>query len=162
MLLAGQVFPYREHEQYFREEILPRLGSRHRFLGPVGFERKRRLLAAAKCVVIPSLAPETSSLVAMEALACGTPVVAFRTGALPEIVDDRETGFIVSTESEMADALAKVHLLDSDLCRRRVQERFSAARMLARYMTLYREIAASGTVRGSTALTEDGARDQRT
>ena len=77
MVLAGEVFRYPAHEQYFRDEIAPRLDASRRFIGPVGLHRKRRLLSEARCLLAPSLAPETSSLVAMEALACGTPVIAF-------------------------------------------------------------------------------------
>ncbi|HVV74130.1 MAG TPA: glycosyltransferase, partial [Verrucomicrobiae bacterium] len=66
LLLAGHVFRYPEHEAYFRLQIAPRLDPHRRFIGPVGFRRKRRLLAAARCLLVPSLAPETSSLVAME------------------------------------------------------------------------------------------------
>src|SRR5690606_1063450 len=84
LLLAGAVFRYAAHERYFREEIAPRLDSLRRFIGAVPLGRKRRLLAAARCVVVPSLVPETSSLVAMEALASGTPVVAFPVGALAD------------------------------------------------------------------------------
>ena len=57
LLLAGQAFGYEEHERYFRDEIVPRLDARRRFIGPVGFERKRRLLAAARCLLVPSLCP---------------------------------------------------------------------------------------------------------
>src|SRR5437763_12319148 len=76
LLIAGQVFPYPYHQRYFAAEIRPRLGREARFLGPVGFTRKRRLLSAAHCLLVPSLVAETGPLVAMEALACGTPVVA--------------------------------------------------------------------------------------
>ncbi|MCU6550980.1 glycosyltransferase, partial [Klebsiella pneumoniae] len=98
LLLAGQVFPYAAHQDYFDRWIVPRLDAQRRFLGPVGRVRKRRLLSAARALLIPSLAPETSSLVAMEALACGTPVIGFRTGALPDLIEPGVTGFIVDNE----------------------------------------------------------------
>lgn len=71
LLIGGEVFPYPAHRRYFECLIQPRLGPRARFLGPVGWARKRRLLNAARCLLAPSLAAETSSLVAMEAIACG-------------------------------------------------------------------------------------------
>src|SRR5437763_694856 len=73
LLIAGRVFPYPDHEQYFAKEIEPRLGPLARFLGNLDFARKRRFLTAARCVLMPSLIDETSSLVAMEAIACGAP-----------------------------------------------------------------------------------------
>ena len=112
LLLGGEVFRYEAHERYYREQILPRLNGKHRYLGPVGLTRKRRLLAGARCLLAPSLAPETSSLVAMEALASGTPVVAFPSGALAEIVEHGRTGFLVRNEQEMAEAIAAAHMLD--------------------------------------------------
>ena len=68
LLIDGTVFPYEAHERYFHNEVAPRLDRRRRFLGPLGFDRKRRLLAAARCALVPSLVAETSSLSAMEAL----------------------------------------------------------------------------------------------
>lgn len=141
LLIGGEVYGYETHETYYREQIEPRLdGSQYRFLGPLGFERKRRLLSAARCLLIPSLAPETSSLVAMEALACGTPVIAFAAGALPEIVEHGRTGFIVEDEREMAEAMKAVAAIDPDECRRAAAERFSAGRMAAGYFKLYKKI----------------------
>jgi hypothetical protein len=83
LLLAGHVFPYPDHLQYFAENIQPRLGPQARFLGNLGLRRKRRFLTAARCLLMPSQIAETSSLGAMEAMACGTPVIAFPVGALP-------------------------------------------------------------------------------
>lgn len=138
LLIAGQIFPYEWHEKYFAERLSPLLDDRRRFIGPVGFNQKRRLLAEAKCLLIPSTVAETSSLVAMEALASGTPVVAFRCGALPEIVEHGRTGYIVDTAEEMAEAIAIVDRIDANECLRSARERFSSERMTADYLALYR------------------------
>jgi CelD/BcsL family acetyltransferase involved in cellulose biosynthesis/glycosyltransferase involved in cell wall biosynthesis len=142
LLLGGQVFPYPEHLRYFEEQLLPLLDGQRRFLGPLGLERKRRLLASARCLVVPSLAPETSSLVAMEALACGTPVVAFRHGALSEIVEHGRTGLLVSGVEEMTEALREVEGLRPEDCRRAAEERFSSEGMVRRYLELYTRLCA--------------------
>ena len=141
LLLGGAVYPYAAHERYFAEEVAPLLDRRRRFLGPVGFARKRRLLAAARCLLVPSTAPETSSLVAMEAAACGTPVVAFPSGALPEVVEHGLTGFLVPDAAGMAEAIGRVDALDPGAIRRAARERFSAARMAGEYLALYRRLA---------------------
>ncbi|HVX42026.1 MAG TPA: glycosyltransferase [Gemmatimonadaceae bacterium] len=141
MLLAGQVFPYPEHERYFTDLILPRLGDRCGFVGAVAGDQKTHMLARARCVLVPSLVAETSSLVAMEALACGTPVIAFDVGALPELVEHGVTGFIVRDEREMADAIIAASALDPEACRAAAVERFSSTRMVREYLALYRALA---------------------
>ena len=140
LILAGQVFPYPEHQRYFEQEIVPRLDGPRRFLGPVGLARKRHLLGAAQCLVAPSLVPETSSLVAMEALACGTPVVAFPSGALTGIVENGRTGFLVADVQEMAAAIEATRTLDPEVCRTVARERFSLERTVERYFALYEEL----------------------
>jgi glycosyltransferase involved in cell wall biosynthesis len=147
MLLAGQVFGYEAHRRYFEEEIRPRLDRQRRFLGPLGFPAKRRLLAAARCLLVPSRVAETSSLAAMEALACGTPVVAFPNGALTEIVEPGVTGFLVRDVAEMAEAIAAAGELDRDTCRRVARARFSAARMTSRYLARYEALAGMSAAR---------------
>ncbi|HEY4250609.1 MAG TPA: glycosyltransferase [Roseomonas sp.] len=142
VLLGGQVFPYAAHEEYWRQAVMPLLAhGPHRFLGPVGFARKRRLLSAARCLISASVAPETSSLVAMEALACGTPVVAFPSGALPEIVEHGVTGFLVEDVREMAEAIRAVRRIDPEACRAAARDRFSAADMAVAYLHLYARLA---------------------
>ncbi|HLJ72788.1 MAG TPA: glycosyltransferase, partial [Roseiarcus sp.] len=147
LIIAGQTFRYAEHERYFAEEIRPHLGPACRFAGPLNFARKRRFLTAARCVALPSLVPETSSLVAMEALACGTPVVAFRAGALADIVAHGRTGFLVETAEEMAEAMIEAAALDPDTCREEARARFSNRRMTAAYLDLYARIACKQALR---------------
>jgi glycosyltransferase involved in cell wall biosynthesis len=140
LALAGEVFTYADLERYFREEIAPRLNARRRFIGPAGFERKRELLSRARCLLIPSLVAETSSLVAMEALASGTPVIAYPSGALAEIVEHGRTGFLVASEKDMAEAIRAAREIDPETCRRAARERFSARRMVAQYFEAYAAI----------------------
>jgi glycosyltransferase involved in cell wall biosynthesis len=152
--IGGQVFPFGEHLRYFQEKLEPvlnRPGCGSRFLGPLDRERKRRLLAAARCLLVTSQVDETSSLVAMEALASGTPVIAFRRGALAEIVEPGRTGFLVSDVGEMAEAIAAVEGIDPGECRRAAEERFSLARSVESYLALYRRLAAEGRETGRAA-----------
>ncbi|MEK0084083.1 glycosyltransferase family 4 protein [Geminicoccaceae bacterium SYSU G07066] len=140
LLLGGQVYRYEAHERYFRDEIAPRLDRWRRFLGPLDFARKRRLLTAARCLLVPSLVAETGSLVAMEALACGTPVIAFPNGALTEVIEHGVTGFLVRDGQEMAEAIGAAGRIDPEACRRAARERFSAERTVARYLAVYEDL----------------------
>ena len=143
-LLAGEIFPYAAHQTYFKQEILPRLSKRRRFIGPAGFARKRRLLNEARCLLIPSTVAETSSLVAMEALASGTPVIAFPSGALADIVDHGRTGYLVNDEYEMAEAIKASRELKPEVCRAVAREQFSSERMVKRYLETYNYIVDRG------------------
>ncbi len=143
LVLAGAVFGYKAHEDYFHNMLRPRLKGRHRYVGSVGGSRKQKLLAGARCVLIPSLVSETSSLVAMEAMACGTPVVAFRRGALPEIVRHGQTGFLVDTPEQMGDAILAAAELSPSLCREYAEAHFSAERMTQGYFRLYDSICSA-------------------
>ena len=119
----------------------PKLDRLRRFLGPVGFRRKRRLLAGARCLLVPSVAPETSSLVAMEA-AAGTPVIAFPNGALGEIVEHERTGFLVNSFEELTTAITRAHEIEPETCRAVAHARFSEASMVERYIELYGRLTA--------------------
>jgi glycosyltransferase involved in cell wall biosynthesis len=155
LVIAGKVFPYSAHERYFSEQLQPHLGRACRFIGPVGAVRKRRLLRAARALLVTSTAPETSSLVAMEALACGTPVIAFPVGALPEIVEHGVTGFLVRDEREMAAAIDAAPTIDATACRAAARTRFSVERMTTQYLERYRRLAARGdaSLQAEEALT---------
>lgn len=137
VLIGGEVFPYADHEAYQRAQVVPLLRDGNLFLGPLGPERRQRLLRRAKCLLLPTLAPETSSVVAMEAFAAATPVIAWPSGAIPEIVEDGVTGFLVKSVGEMAQAIGRVDRLDRAQCRAVAERRFSRERMIGDYFRLY-------------------------
>jgi glycosyltransferase involved in cell wall biosynthesis len=139
-ILAGEVFAYEAHRRYFESEIRPRLDAQRKFVGAIGPERKRRLLAGARCLIAPSQIDETSSLTAMEALACGTPVIARPAGALPEIVDHGNTGFIAENVEAIADAIGRVSGLSRQACRQAAEARFDEKRMIARYFDIFESL----------------------
>jgi len=147
LLLGGKVYDYPAHREYFERMIRPRLNSGARFIGTIGGARKARLLAGARCLLIPSQAPETSSLVAMEALACGTPVIAWRSGALADIIHHGRTGFLVSSVEQMAEAIGKVRSISRAECRREAEERFSSRAMAAHYFELYESVVSGTSMR---------------
>lgn len=145
IVLAGQVYPFFYHQQYFEREVLSRLAQMPDaiFIDSPSAEHKRQLLREAKAVLITSKADETSSLVAMEAAASGTPVVAFRRGALPEIVKDGVTGFLVDNIKEAVAALQHVDQIAPSACIAHAQENFSSHRMANDYERLYARIMQS-------------------
>ena len=111
---------------YFDRHVRPLLGGDIEYVGEVGGADKLELLGNATCLLNPIAWPEPFGMVMVEALACGTPVVATPMGAVPEIVDDGLTGFVCSGEDALAEALLAVAGIDRDKCRRAVAERFSA------------------------------------
>jgi glycosyltransferase involved in cell wall biosynthesis len=146
LIIAGSVFEYREHREYFDSAIAPRLSSRIRFIGPVGGDRKAHLLAGARCLIVPSLAPETSSLVAMEALASATPVIAFPNGAMRELISFGRTGFLVDSVEEMAEAIGKAGQIETQTCRREAEQRFSSESVASHYFDLYSSVLTSESI----------------
>ncbi|HET9164940.1 MAG TPA: glycosyltransferase [Candidatus Angelobacter sp.] len=142
IILAGQVYPFSYHQQYFDREIAPRLGAmpNARFISSPSAELKRRLLREAEVLLITSLAEETSSLVAMEAAASGTAVVAFRKGALAEVVRDGVTGFLADDVSQAVRALRQAGSIASAACVQHARQNFSATKMAEKYLQLYERL----------------------
>lgn len=141
--LAGKLSEPPER-RYFETEIKHRLGPDAVHLGMVGFQQKCDLLASARCVVCPIRWDEPFGLVMVEAMACGTPVVALRRGSVPELILDGVTGFICDSPDELPDAIREAKSLDPSLCRKHVEDNFGLDRMLHRYERLYSRLLARG------------------
>jgi glycosyltransferase involved in cell wall biosynthesis len=146
--LAGQVYPFSYHQQYFAREVAPRLQQMPNadFIPSPSFERKRTLLGEALALLITSQADETSSLVAMEAAASGTPVIAFRRGALPEVVKDGVTGLLVEDLESAVAACRIIHEINPASCMRYAQANFNGAAMADGYASVYEQISGSTSV----------------
>ena len=140
---------------YFRKHIEPHLGPDVEFLGEIGPAERQRQLAGAVVLLNPIAWPEPFGLVMIEAMACGTPVIAFRSGAAPEIVTHGSTGFLCRDVDDAVTALRSVDDLDRAACRVEVEGRFSARRMTRDYVALYRNAAerqaARPQIRGTLA-----------
>jgi glycosyltransferase involved in cell wall biosynthesis len=139
LVLAGPVQP--GQEDFFRAEVEPHLGSPGvSYVGEVGGRRKMELFARARALLMPIRWPEPFGMVMVEALATGTPIVAFPEGAVPEIVEHGRSGFLVDDEDGMAAAIAELDSLEPWRCRESA-ERFDSDRVAARYEAVYRRAA---------------------
>jgi glycosyltransferase involved in cell wall biosynthesis len=128
----------RVDQVYFETEIEPMLEDPLvEFIGEIGDAAKSRFLGGADALLFPIDWPEPFGLVMIEAMACGTPVIAFDRGSAAEVVEPGVTGFIVKSEAEAAEAVAKAASLDRAVIRRRFEERFSARTMARQYVELY-------------------------
>ena len=112
------------------------------FVGEIGDHQKSAFLGGAEALLFPIDWPEPFGLVMIEAMACGTPVVAFRCGSTPEIIEDGETGFLVDTLEQAVAAAGRAHLLDREAIRARFDLRFSATAMARRYLDVYGDLLA--------------------
>lgn len=141
-------------ELYFEEVIKPLLNhSLIDFIGEIGEPEKNRLLGNARALLFPIDWPEPFGMVMIESFACGTPVIAYRHGSVPEIMEHGVTGYVVTNQAEAVQAAMHVHELDRARCRRVFEERFTARKMAANYVSQYRRIQhdnelASGAVYG--------------
>jgi glycosyltransferase involved in cell wall biosynthesis len=137
--IAGKMHDAAE-KYYFETEVRPRLGERVEYLGEVSHGEKVDLLQNARATLFPIQWEEPFGLVMIESMACGTPVIATRRGAVPEVVDHGRTGIIVEEVGEMVAALAAADDLDPLQCRRYAEERFSPERMVRDYEAAYRAV----------------------
>jgi glycosyltransferase involved in cell wall biosynthesis len=136
LLIAGKMQDHAEKE-YFEAQVRPKLGWGIEYLGEVDHAKKVDLLQNARVTLFPIEWEEPFGLVMIESTACGTPVVATRWGAVPEVIDDGRTGVIVDDYREMASVIERAAELDPLDCRRYVEERFSSERMVRDYEAAY-------------------------
>jgi glycosyltransferase involved in cell wall biosynthesis len=128
-------------EAYFREVIAPMLdGPGVEFIGEISEGEKSEFLGQAAALMFPVDWPEPFGLVMIEAMACGTPVIAFRCGSVPEVIDDGQSGRIVLSVEEAVQAIPDVLALDRKTVRARFEERFSVTRMAADYLKVYHKM----------------------
>lgn len=133
--------------QFYSEQIEPLLDERTVYMGEVGPAERVKLLQGARALVNPIRWNEPFGLVMIEALACGTPVLAFRNGSAPEIVDHGVTGFLSESTSELAEHIPMVAGLDRMACRRAAQQRFTTQRMIADHLSLFERLLRVGADR---------------
>src|SRR5947209_5515124 len=134
----------RADRDYFEEEIRPMLASPNvEYVGEVGDNDKAAFLSGAIALLMPIDWPEPFGLVMIEAMACGTPVIAFNRGSAPEVVDEGVTGFIVEDVNGAIGAVDRLGHLSRERVRRRFEERFTARRMAQDYLNVYRSLMAA-------------------
>jgi len=134
---------YDEDRAYFQETISPLLNKYHsfvEFIGEVGGERKNEFLRNASALIFPIDWAEPFGLVMIEALACGTPVIAWRNGSVPEIIDDGRTGFVVESIADAVAAVRKAPEIRRLECRRVFEKRFDSRRMALDYVSVYQRL----------------------
>ncbi len=140
LVMAGKVDPGADTE-HFEEMVAPLIdGEQIKFLGEVSDKKKKELLEMAKAFIFPLQWPEPFGLVMPEAMASGTPVIAFPFGSVPEIIKDGVSGFIVGDLDQMTEAVAKIDQIDLLGCRKYAEERFSVGRMVDDYEEVFEKI----------------------
>lgn len=136
LIIAGIV----QDQRYFEEEVKPHLDSMIQYIGPIGQERKSEILGGAYALLHLIHFNEPFGLSLIEAMACGTPIIARGLGAIPEIVESGENGFIVKTVEEALEALKRIPEIDRSECRRMVEGKFNHHQMVEAYLQVYRSI----------------------
>ena len=141
LIIAGNVPQDPEHQNYFATQVRPHLdGSRIRYIGPVDDPQKNELLGQAAALLMPILWEEPFGIVMAEALACGTPVIGLKRGAVPEVVEDGVNGFVCDDVDGMLRAVEQLFGIDRLVCRRVAEHRFSGPVMTESYLRVYEQM----------------------
>src|SRR5262245_42068607 len=138
----------RANSGYFKDKLEPMVdGHQIQIVGEVDDNTKERFLGDAAALLFPIDWPEPFGLVMIEAMACGTPVIAFRAGSVPEVIENGVTGFIVDSEEEAIEAVKRVQSLDRRKIRQTFEQKFTARRMAQDYLECYRQLIERSTIR---------------
>lgn len=141
LIIAAKVEKYSPTDmKYFHQVIKPKLSKTIRWIGEVNSTTRNKLLSKAFCLMFPIRWEEPFGMVLIEAMACGTPVVAFNRGSVPEIVLNKKTGFVVNTPKAFMYAVAKIHKINRKDCRVHVETNFSASKMALEYLKIYLKV----------------------
>jgi glycosyltransferase involved in cell wall biosynthesis len=151
--IAAKIDP--SDREYFKTTIEPLLNDPNvEFVGEIGYPEKNDFLGNAYALLFPIQWPEPFGLVMIEAMACGTPVVAYSCGSVPEIIEDGVSGFLVRNQSQAVKAVERVSSLDRKQCRESFEQRFSARRMCEDYLQVYERLVCA---QSKTFSLPDGA-----
>jgi glycosyltransferase involved in cell wall biosynthesis len=130
-------------QRYYAEQVAPHVdGDRVVYLGSVGPEQRAQILGASAALLHPIAFDEPFGLSVVESMACGTPVIAYPRGSMPEVVDDGMTGFLVRDAEHASDAVKRITAIDRAGCRTRARQRFGVDRMVADYLRIYTDLLA--------------------
>ncbi|HTN26393.1 MAG TPA: glycosyltransferase family 4 protein [Burkholderiales bacterium] len=146
--IAAKIDPV--DQDYYEKEIVPLLDDASddvEFVGEIGEAQKDEFLGHACALLFPIDWPEPFGLVMIEAMACGTPVIAYRNGSVPEVLEDGRTGFVVNGMQAAIDAVSRVREISREECRKVFEERFSVRRMARDYVRVYERLAAQSAGR---------------
>ncbi|KPJ57365.1 hypothetical protein AMJ49_02125 [Parcubacteria bacterium DG_74_2] len=139
LIVSGNIL--KEYEDYFNFRLKPMIdGKQIQFVGASDFEKKVELFKNAKAVLYPIRRREPFGLVVIEAMACGTPVIAYKEGAVPELIKDGVNGFLVNKKEEMIQAIKKIDQIKRTNCRRYAAKKFDLEKMVNKYEALYNKI----------------------
>jgi len=138
LLIAGII----QDENYYREKVEPFLSGEIAYIGHAEPEKRKQLLGNAYALLHPISFNEPFGMSVAEAMLCGTPVIAFNRGSMPELIRDTETGFLVDTIEEAVEAVNQINTIDRVACHTWATSRFSKDKMVADYLGLYQQILA--------------------
>jgi glycosyltransferase involved in cell wall biosynthesis len=136
LIIAGII----QDENYFKDRIKPQLSDQIEYIGPAGPDKRNKLLGNAYALLHPINFAEPFGMSVAEAMLCGTPVIAFNKGSMPELIQHEKTGFLVNTVDEAVDAIGQIRSIDRKYCREWASSQFSKEKMAEDYFKLYQRI----------------------